>query len=617
MHFFYIFKARFANGLKKLFTKVLLWLIAKFISYCLVISKALSEESKSFLEPDSFRNSASPNQSYSDFKKKGKFTDSTQEDNLLKEKYYLICGSGDVIIEYKKASSLIKDNTVLIERIFELCFFNAPYEEKLFLSLLQRLSQVCSIAPASKFLHDSDGGGLFRHSLLVAVKALEIYKEKQIHQDSDELKEQLFIIFISFLHDLGKLFTDYKISTAGKKYIYNPDNFSLTLDEFCVIHKASRLRFSFVKKRDKDHHRALDKALVLLSTSVNELCDYIFCERKYKDEILAFIEGNQSSIFFKILKKADIFACHCSLKEHNSMFESGQFLKSLFLSKQIDCNLRGFYKTGYGYLVEKGSPAYSSLIDTYDRYTYIKRFSKLDVKAIERISDSSATGIFNIGNMRDLFKDGKFESNILDEHYLILDNAGFDREMFFRELCDSSFYIQGAYKRSCIWRAVSSGTKGCIRFVYGFCINLDMDSSYGDADDLGHEFYENLNIKNSADLNEYRILKEFTDKEVDGIFNDNKNILREYKDLKNISSFAVSVRKVSEDNFEYRIIKSDDNPIGYYDFSEQRDKETRLRSKIKEKNKKNEFSRISKVVNDTAADSECLFEDSIYTDSLW
>lgn len=503
-------------------------------------------------------------------------------DNNISEPYTLILSTGDVILPYKSDIELINENHVLTQRIKDLCVMPESIYQRMFVPLQKRFVSVCSVCPASKFLHDCDEGGLFRHSLLAAVKALEIYRNKGIHQGNDEAKEQLFIIFLAFIHDLGKIFTDYKISTIGKKYLYNPDDYTCTLDNFCKRYRAKGIRLCFEKQRNKEHHSALDRALVLLCSTLDDLCNYLFNDDLYKRSLSNFIASDKKDFFYRLIKMADIFACQSSLRSHHPMYETGQYLKAILQAGLIDTTIEGFYRTNYGYIVEKGSPAYEAIIHNFDRYTYIRQY-------VKRGKQVSPYACFYDKNYDSKIEPDKKEqkqshlytnNHVFDEHYAHLNKDDFDREMLFRDLCDSNFYIQGAYKRSCIWRAVSLKNSSALRFVYGFSVNLET---------------------NSLDTQSvYRVIREFTDKEVNKILDENKKNIKEYNDQDNITSFdALVMRNNDNRDLKFMIPDTQERHIGYYQFCSLRNRETIDRARNKRKRKNQEYSRINNTDNQT------------------
>ena len=75
--------------------------------------------------------------------------------------------------------------------------------------VINKLADLVHLVPASEYYHHAYMGGLFIHSIEVAIIALE----NGIKENFNE--EELFILFImSLMHDVGKLYCDISIKTS-------------------------------------------------------------------------------------------------------------------------------------------------------------------------------------------------------------------------------------------------------------------------------------------------------------------------------------------------------------------------------------------------------------------
>lgn len=91
----------------------------------------------------------------------------------------IITKDGSLLFSYKSTKELLIENLGLVTRLKEICPVSPESFKSIISPLIYRFAKLVSVVPASKFLHDSDCGGLLRHSLLVAIKAVELYKLNQ------------------------------------------------------------------------------------------------------------------------------------------------------------------------------------------------------------------------------------------------------------------------------------------------------------------------------------------------------------------------------------------------------------------------------------------------------
>lgn len=73
----------------------------------------------------------------------------------------------------------------------------------------------------------------------------------------------------------------------------------------------------------------------------NSLSRYLV-NAQSKEAINAIVFSNTSSQYYKLIKTADIYACTVSINRYSPMYEIGNYLRLLFLTKVIDVSLPGF-----------------------------------------------------------------------------------------------------------------------------------------------------------------------------------------------------------------------------------------------------------------------------------
>jgi hypothetical protein len=107
--------------------------------------------------------------------------------------------------------------------------------------VINKLADLVHLVPASEYYHHAYMGGLFIHSIEVAIIALE----NGIKENFNE--EELFILFImSLMHDLGKLYCDVSIKTSdGNQWVPEDETISAwlqreSIDRYIYVYKGNR-----------------------------------------------------------------------------------------------------------------------------------------------------------------------------------------------------------------------------------------------------------------------------------------------------------------------------------------------------------------------------------------
>lgn len=428
---------------------------------------------------------------------------SVLDDNLLSEECMLITKSGATIFKTYSVDELLYKNRLLISDLQDnLLLFYEDFDAHV-IPLIRTVARICSVAPASQALHDCENGGLFRHSLFVAVNALRILETShsfdKLYLNYDEMKLlRLSVVVIAFLHDLGKLKTDVRFSTLGDKYTFDFSH-EHYLDDFVQKHQANALKVRFIRRRAKRHNKTYYSSFKLLLKDHEWLITNLAHYPKLKTLWYDFLSGNDKSLFLKHLIVSDIYACKSSIKRYNSLYEIGNYLKSLFYSKTLDFRMPGFYKLKEGYLIAHLSDAYKDILYHFDSYyALLDKVESFDAKSVTYDARDAFSILSNLkknqGKPRNNQEnhgqeddDPLFSAVNFDEHYGYLKNSIALKESFYKILTNTNLLMVGAYKMSCVYRAVRKDH--VVSIVYGFVIKLD-DECQIPLDDL------NLNVDN-------------------------------------------------------------------------------------------------------------------------
>lgn len=486
----------------------------------------------------------------------------------------VITKDGALLFRYKTTRELLDENRLLLQQLKDTCQMGNELYTFVIIPLINRFSKIVSVAPASKFLHDSCCGGLFRHSLLVAVKVCEIHKvfgQNSVNSEAD----YVLLVFLSLLHDIGKMLSDYDISANGISFDYDNDKINYTLDDFLKNQKSRFVKVLYKYKRNKDHELYNALMLKFLLYGQGDLAEYLV-DKKSKDAINSVLFNDASNRFFKMIKTADIFACKVSVNRYSPLFEIGNYIKFLFCTKVINLSLTGFYRVSCGYVVEKGSAAHQAVIRAFDVYYEIlnecKSFSELNCKHFEScystFQNSLTARLLDSNDLSDVSDDSYFK---------------YPKKSFYFELADSNFYVQGTYKRACIWRELYKNGK--VKFVYGYFLSFE---------------HETLN-------HVYSIVNEYKDDYVLDILSSNDI---EFSDCNrsNVTSFCV--KKSVEEN-----LVIDKVTVCRDSFSKFREDLSKKNTKQRELSKKKEKSSLNRTVK--ALQNELEEQEKTELDNYW
>lgn len=476
--------------------------------------------------------------------------------NLLNN--FLVLGKdGSRVFSYRTVSELLSENKVILQLIKTTSSISTDSRIDLIDPLIFRFAKVVSIAPASKCLHDCDCGGLLRHSLLVALKAIEVSKYTNFKYEDLNVEElHILLTFLALLHDVGKVFSDITLSNEVSDFNYDESDLENTLDDYLSGNSNLPVKIYFDKSRSKNHENIIVKALPFLLYKQREIGRFLN-QKSCKKAINSIVKSDEKDDIYKLIKVADIYACKTSINKFSPMYEIGCYLTLLFRSGLLDKSEPGFYKINGGYVVEQGSQAYQSILKAFDYYFAIldecNTFSDLTHSSFEKLYRSCKESV--LYNNDSLSYGQSFEINL-----------NYPRKSFFVELSDSNFIVQGAYKRSCIWRSLYN--RGSFRFVYGFIICLD----YLEHDD-----------------SVFKIMNEYDDKEVKNLIQQDQSVVDNI-DIDLITSFDMSL----DDNQEYQI---DPATVSIDSFSKKRSEFLSSCSRTRSKNKEKIKSKLSRDIS--------------------
>lgn len=149
------------------------------------------------------------NSSFAGYKKiQKKFVDHLEGSN--NQELYRVDRAGAHIFKCICCDELLERNASLLHHLRIACDFSQKIQQDLMMPLIRCTASLCNCLPASEGAHDPDPGGLFRHSLTVALNAVSNVSKTEEYKKRERLN--LCILWASLTHDLGKILTDFVIS---------------------------------------------------------------------------------------------------------------------------------------------------------------------------------------------------------------------------------------------------------------------------------------------------------------------------------------------------------------------------------------------------------------------
>ncbi len=320
------------------------------------------------------------------FNNKTRQTQPVITDNLINDNYKLVTADGSVVLQCSSSSELIRRNKGLIRALCRELKLQKDTESYFHLiKLIDFFVNFLSITPASQCGHDSEAGGLFKHSLLTCHYLIKFFNQDpeqfklSLGDKQDLSKTKLSLVLLGFLHDIGKLYTDLDIYTLGKKFSFDLSKHKL-LSSFITKYQATHLRFYYKKNRTDAHetlfHHNIEKVIENMRIYVPDVLKTF--ESSDKESLYyRIINLNKTSSLYSIVKAADGMAVVTSIER----FEGFQHITSV-LQTAINANFiniyktPGFFKTNRGLLVQAGSEAFQQIVRLYDMYNEYIEISK-------------------------------------------------------------------------------------------------------------------------------------------------------------------------------------------------------------------------------------------------
>lgn len=183
-----------------------------------------------------------------------------------------LCPSARPPVEAKSVYDLFAGNGELIHKLCDASTLSEEEAERFLLPVIKNLAMIVHLAPDSEYDHHQGYGGLFTHSLEVA---LYVANEATItiFDDSASLREQhknerfwiLTAILAALCHDIGKVFTDMTITAPdGQRWAHN-EPLLLWLRK----NKIEKYFISFNPERDPNDYKSasIAKNAMLIPTN--------------------------------------------------------------------------------------------------------------------------------------------------------------------------------------------------------------------------------------------------------------------------------------------------------------------------------------------------------------
>lgn len=208
-----------------------------------------------------------------------------------------------------------------IEELRKALAFDADLYEEIVVPVIRRYAQKTHLLPASESHHHSGTGGLFQHSLEVAIKARRraddfLYgrdKPPQLRGDV-ETAWRLAIGLAGLFHDNGKILTDYRVINCSGELLWNP--YVEDLDSWAILNGCTRYFLIWNPRRIRKHE---DAATHFISEWLGPACTH-FLTRHDDGPLLSLyqtlIGRNSDERFGELIRWADHASVAADLKGH-------------------------------------------------------------------------------------------------------------------------------------------------------------------------------------------------------------------------------------------------------------------------------------------------------------
>lgn len=268
---------------------------------------------------------------------------------------FLVDGAGGHIFKCMTAAMLVQKNAELMVQLR----LALDLEEELYTSqalpLIMRTALLCGSLPASEGVHDAGPGGLFRHSLLVALNAVTSFKSVQ--SETPKARMSLCILWAALIHDLGKIITDFDISDEhGNSF----DPFKQSLEEFMAASESSIMCVRF--RAQRSHRHDLCNALRAMLFTGGDMSFFSYLDDTQESSALV----NGTHYVWELVAMADGLSVSVSSSRGSSIISVPEFVTDWVLKKLKDKDAANhaaadLFLTPGGILLRSGSGGYREL----------------------------------------------------------------------------------------------------------------------------------------------------------------------------------------------------------------------------------------------------------------
>lgn len=234
---------------------------------------------------------------------------------------------------------LMENHKETIQRIIEQAITTKEINEKFYLPTIERFASFVQLLPASQAHHHHDIGGLFKHSLEVGYRALQLADRVLVggtrtpRQRRDLQPRWQYAVFAAALcHDTGKPLTDITVSNSDRTLSWKPLDDDLYV--WAQKNNLTEYHIDWREGRGRQHtsngnlllHRLIGgDALQWLELSGMDLVTWL-------NESLSY-NPSSTNLIHELVIKADQFSVERNLKAvGNALVES-----DLFTYSYCDC----------------------------------------------------------------------------------------------------------------------------------------------------------------------------------------------------------------------------------------------------------------------------------------
>lgn len=167
-------------------------------------------------------------------------------------------------VDFVSIQDMFRTQANLIKDLMDATGLTAVEKEKYFLPVLTNVAKWTHLLPASEYLHHQGLGGLFAHSLQVALYGANKTKltnfSVAINPKDIELNRKRWVLvgaLAGLLHDIGKVITDMEVTSGGKRWQH-----AESLVDWLLAIDADSYIVSFVPNRARKDHCEMSHAMI-------------------------------------------------------------------------------------------------------------------------------------------------------------------------------------------------------------------------------------------------------------------------------------------------------------------------------------------------------------------